>query len=195
MDGIVETLCLQIQYLTEQNKLLMEQNIKLTEMLNGKKPEPTVVTNLKTKESFLDDELKQLILTDNSWELFLKQIDQHLIIEDPIKFLDKGYKQTIVDIITRIFKSLKHKPFHTLSKKSKIVALYRNKQWEKLSFDKFVYEVKILTNTIIHGCMCKFKNKIPKNVMNETLVVMCEDTDKYKEQIANSLIESCIIIL
>jgi len=194
MDGIVETLCLQIKHLTEQNKLLMEQNIILTEMLNGKKPEPILVTNPKSKESFLDEELQQLVLTDNSWEIFLKKIDQHLIIED-IKFIDKGYKQTIVDIITRIFKSLKHKPFHTLSKKSKVVALYRNKVWEKLSFDKFVYEIKLLTNTVIHGCICKFKNKIPKSVLNETLVIMCEDTDRYKEQIANSLIESCIIIL
>lgn len=196
MEGIIETLCLQIKNLTEQNNMLMEQNKYLmnkNQMLMDKDTNHLNMRNIKSKEIFLENELNQMQLGDYDWISFLANIKEHLILDD-IKFIQKGYKQCIVDIIARIFSNLKHKPFYTLSKKSKIMVLYKNNIWEKIPFSIFVEEVKKLTNSIIHGCVCKFKHNISRDIFDETLEIMLDDTNKFKEQIANALIENCIII-
>jgi hypothetical protein len=197
MEGLVESLFLQIKLLSEQNsmlleqtKYLMEQNRILTEKQNTVQSLENIPQN---NDTFLNQELKCLNLGDNSWKSFLENV-KNILIYDDIKFVEKGYRQCIIDIITRILKLTKHKPFHTLTKKSKIVALYREKEWDKITFNEFAEEIKKLINVIVHGLICKYKKQIPRCIFDETLVLMMEDTNEHKEFIANRLIENCVII-
>jgi len=197
MDGLVESLFLQIKLLTEQNNTLMEQTKFLMEqnrILTDKQHTMQSLENIpQNNDTFLNEELKHLNLGDNSWKSFLENV-KNIVVYDDIKFFEKGYRQCIIDIITRILKLSKHKPFHTLTKKSKIIALYREKEWDKITFNEFCEEIKKFINVIVHGLICKYKKQIPKNVFDETLVVMMEDTNDHKEFIANRLIENCVII-
>lgn len=193
-DSLIEILISQIKTLTEQNKFLTEQNMMLIQQnscfnqASVDKIQPKIITK---KELFLEE--KEKYLNGNEWEKFVKNIKSNLIFED-IKFIEKGYSVCIFEIIIRILKDINHRPIYTFSKKNKVMVLFKEDKWCKINFDDFTNEIKVLINAIIHALICRFRKNISKTDFDEILVIMMEDSNKYKECISNKLIEYCAIL-
>jgi len=194
-ESFIKMLMNQVQYLESQNKELMQQNKDLTEkiinLLNENKIVHLNETNIsqKPKIFFYND----LIVT-TTWCQFIDNIKKLVALED-IKFYEKGYVDCIFDTILRLLNTINgNRPLYTFSKKNKIMVIYKDNKWSKIAFEDFKNEVKIVTNKIIHSFICNFKKKIPQSVYDETISIMMDDTDKYKEQIANKLLEYCVYL-
>ena len=197
-NSLAEFLMSQIKTLTEQNKILMEQNIALMEQNNELSKQitskPIEKASPTLKDMFLKNQVDNLNQDGYDWDYFMQSIKTNLASKD-IKFHYKDYSSCIFDIIVRLLNLKTSRPIYTLSKKNKIVVLYKNNKWNKICFDDFVAEVKLVINTIIQQLLTKFRFHIPRAEYDETLLVMVDDTNKYKEHIANKLLEYCKIIL
>lgn len=187
----IKMLTNQVHYLENQNKELMQQNKELTEkifsLLNENKN--NVLIEQKPKIFFYEN-----LTVCESWSYFVENIKNSVTFED-IKFYEKGYTDCIFDIILRLFNTIDgNRPLYTFSKKNKIMVIYRENKWSRIAFDDFKNEIKIIANKIVHALFCNFKKKIPHSIYDETIAIMMSDTDKYKDHIANRLVEYCIYL-
>jgi hypothetical protein len=109
-----------------------------------------------------------------------------------VQFVEKGYVSCMTDIIIKYLNKLPARVVHTINKKNQVVVIFRDGQWKKLNLMDFSNEVSKIVNQVVRGCIPYFKKLT--NTKDETIVIIMDDTNQYKEKIAKNLIEYCGIL-